>query len=544
LAKHTRNKKKNNQLSINAIHYSPNPANIFADKKKNHKNSHAFVPNLIELTTNCKLAVNCYGDNQKEYRNYTHEDLVVLFPGYAGYLKTYMSILLGDGFTVVGGVTEKNQAKQKILDKLLQTQTRAGTLNLEEIEQWIQEYVERKTSILFVDKDGFEHLDTTQVEVVELSVEESVSWNTDVAGILYFLGEKITNIPETIKIKYATIGTIRKLVEYQDVWYIPKENLVILGEYANVCHQLSIFDSDRARIQYIVESNRLAVDELSRDKIPPLILKMRALSPRDRATALGVNPALLDTPDGSEIFLKELIMKIGQSKEAVAKNLLTDPQQGKVSILDMAVYEDILPLPTNSSYQDDLTKSEEMAKQVMSNLLGIPSAILGSKSDNFSTAIKALLQFTQDTLIKRPQGYINFKLLEVANKFGWDFGIEIQVSNLVDATGQSEIEKTWIESARQLIGFGTPIEDVNKWLTEKIGIVVRINDNKERFTDSSLVPYVDSSLTEEEVGGMTPSEETDSVENDTTQDDPMDTIETQAESKSSRKKPGIHPTII
>lgn len=515
--------KDDKKLVIQAVQYSP---------RIHNESYRAFGVNLYELVANCKLVANCYSNSQKEYRYYTHEDLVTLFPAYEGYINTKLSLLLGEGFEADGDTPKKEEANQEILEDLLQSQTRAGTLNQEELYAWIREFIERKTAILFVDENGFEKLDTQKAEVVELSVEDSVSWNTDIAGILYFTKGRISNVPTSLKIKYATDGVIQKIGEYPDTWYIPKENLVVLGKYSNICHELSIFDTDRARIQYVVEANRLGVDELSRDKIPPIILKMKALSPRDRAIALGVNPALADTPEGVEEFQKQLTIKYGLSKEAISKYLLTDPQQGKVSILDMAVYEDLMPLPTNGSYQEDMTRSEDMGLKVMSNLLNLPTAILGSKTDNFATAIKPLLQFTQNTLIKKEQEYLNIKLNELSEKFGFNFTFEIEACDFIDEESEANVDKIWIDSARQLVGFGTPVEDVNSWLQEKIEIDIKINDTKERFTDSSLVPFVDASLTQDTVEPIQPVEDTAPIE-----DIPV-------QQKKTRKKSGIEKTIV
>ena len=502
---------------ISAIKYAPPPA------KYHHDTYKAFGVNSFELFTNCKIVANCYNDTQKEYRYYSHDDLVTGFPFFDGFINTALSLRMGEGFEAEGEDVETKQKNEAKLNKLLNSQTRKGTLQSEEITSWVREYIVRKTSILFVDPDsGFEHLDKCKAEEVSLSIDDSVSWNTDVAGIIYFTEKVVKDIPKTIKIDYATQGIIQKIIEYDGAWYIPKENLVVLGKYSDLCYDLSIFDSDRTRVQYVVEAYRLAVDELSRDKIPPVILEMKALAPRDRALALGVNPALADTPEGVENFQKEIIAKYIASKTAVAKNLLTDPQQGKIGFLDKAIYDGLVPLPTNGSYQDDLSRAEEMAKSVMSNLLNIPTAVLGDKSDSNWGTIKTLLQFVQNTTIKKEQDYLNIKLAEISSKYKLGFNFVIDATDFVDEEVEANIEKTNIDSARQLVGFGVPLEDVANWISERVEIDIDFTKG-ERFTDSSLVPYVDSSLLVDSVP-------------------PIDSLP--AEQSVKKRKSGIEKTIV
>lgn len=475
----------NKQLWIQAIHYAPRTY-------PNTSSYKAFQVDLFALINDCKLVANCYNNSQKEYRYYSHEDLIVLFPGYEGFIRTYLSLLLGEGYEV----EDAKGKQQDEFDTFLSTQTRKGTLNQEELESWVREHVERRNAVLYVDKaDGFEHLILDRIQPVAISLDNSVSWGEDVAGILYNTKDTSKSIiSKDIQMKYILDGKVQKVVEYPHIWYIPIDNLVILGNYLDIGRHLSIFDSDRSRTQYIVETLRLANDELSRDKIPPIIFKLKALSPRDRALALGINPTLLDTPEGVEEFQKQITIKYGMSKESITKHLLTEPQQGKATFLDMSIYDDLIPLPTNGSYQDDLDRVEDMARNVMSNLLGIPTALLGGKSDNFATAIEPLLQFTQNTLIKKQQAYLDIKFAEVSEKmkFGYTFGIDS--CDFIDEKGEVEIDKVIVDTARQLIEIGIPTDDVYGWVSDEVEIDVNIKPDSERFTSSNLVPFVDPNL--------------------------------------------------
>lgn len=390
---------------------------------------------IYSLVNTCNIQVRCYDDDgkNKNFTIYKFEDRKKLFPSYEGYIDTAISLVFCGGYS-------PNSLK------LLQTQISTGELIGDIIVDWYKEHVEKLASVLFVTSENkqlyVEKLDREKInQLITYNLGLSESWNGDFAGLIYYSGSKEPKKKQKkpIKLDDEEIkqlilgGKYVKLTNYPDYWYIPLSNLVVLGKYEHIKKDCSIFDTDLSRQQYVLETLRVANDSLARDKAPPLLLKLKAQSKQDLARALGVNEKLLETAEGRKQFLVALKDKIYQARDSIAEMLLRNPTVGKVTILDESVFSGFEIIPV-ADYQKDIENINEMAGEVIANLLKMPKIVLGSKGDNWAS-VAPQLQFLQETQINFTIDKLNLKLAELSEKIGSKTKIELLKRDYTDIAG-------------------------------------------------------------------------------------------------------------
>jgi hypothetical protein len=446
---------------------------------------------LPSFDENGCVKFNCVNpDVNSEYTDYSHYKKRKLFPSYAGSLKVALGLLLGDGFISVPK-SENEKSKQPLLDQWLYTTGLTGLMNYEHIVNWIQEFIERKASLLYVNNGVVEDLKKERlIEVLQYDITDSETWNSDIAGIFYNQGELTKRkskfvLDEEIKKQLIISKKTQKVID--DVWFISINDLVLLGDWLTMADpNSSILDSDNARQQYILETYRLAIDDVTRDKIPHLIFWTRDKTIEQLAQLLGVDINLLQTPNGKQAFLDQIGEKLKLQKDSQVSALPAQAGRNRAITVNGALFEKIEPVPTGS-YLDDLRITTEMSTSVMANVLGYPEAILGAKTDQYATSYKALLQFTQDTLIVWQQKYLNIKLVEVAKKGKLKFDITISPKSFINDADIASIENQVALTGQSFVGSGVSTNQVYEWLNQKLGTNFSA-DSDERLISSQFQP--------------------------------------------------------
>jgi hypothetical protein len=448
---------------------------------------------MSSLSTGC-VQFNCANPTTSlDYTAFTHSKKVKIFPSYEGYITTALSLILGNGF-----ISEKNQ---ETLDNWLNFQSLTGQLNYEHLIDWFRDHIERKASVLYASKKTIETLKKERiVNVLAVDIEDSEGWNQDIIGIYYYQGESALKIPkfkldDEVEKQIILSQKTQKLPKpFDDFWFISKKELVLLGNWDTILNpNASILDTDLARQQYVLEVQRFAIDEVSRDKIPALIFWTKDKSVEELARHMGVDTRLLATEEGKVKFMEDMNQKLKFSKDQSAGALPAHAGKQKSITANGGLYEKIEPIPANGTYLDDMQYIESIAQSVMANALGFPQAVLGAKADQHETAYKALLKFTQDTLIVWKQKYLNTKLKEVAEKAGLKLDISIEPKNYTDKVEEAQIDKLRAETSRVMIGEGIPTEQAYGWLNAQIGS--EFKSENLRLGESQLSPLVNLDAT-------------------------------------------------
>lgn len=431
---------------------------------------------------NCELKPHCYEVKDGIHTPYDHDSIAKLLPHYKGILSTYLSLIFGNGLKTEN---ENNQ-------KYLSLQSSSGDLNYEHIYNWVKEYVELNASLLFVDNDYIEHLAKCKIyKVLTFNINDSESWANDFGGVIIELSDEEAyksngyNLSKEDE-KQLIINNKYVRIDKSNYWFIPSKNLVLLGNLEELRNKTSsIFSTDRSRIQYILESLRLANDIQARDKAPAIILWIKAFETiNDLANSVGVNPELVNTDEGKIEFDKQLKQKFAESKAEISKIVVQD-SSSKIIYVSGNVYEKVEPVQMVNSYIEDLKIIDSMSISVVAGLFGLPVTLFDQQNGNFATGTKPQLQFTQDTLIKEKQYYINVKLEELKTKSSLNYLFQIDEKSFVDSKEIAEIEKLQFENSKLAIENGIPHAQVIDYLNLKTG-------NEFKSTNPDLVLFSSS----------------------------------------------------
>jgi len=444
-------------------------------------NDHVADEMMEQLIASMCGDMTCVPANSKQQKLavYSIEYLVDNLPAVNFVVSFYTQLIIG------AGLEAKDPYNQKKLDEWLQKKNAMGQTNQDIIADSVKNSLMYGYSGIRLSLGDFYSVMPQQLRIWKLPLTTQVNGRVEVIPGLKSLAFYEVNLDKGFKVekdetertfvlngnKYTLEEVIKQkmlkvaadgsyiIAENNDPDTLARANSVYI-EPENFCHLRNSNDGDygRSPLSYDKLRTHLLIDLIKnfRDEIlndgSDYIMYLKAgLSAGQSLTSLLSQQTTEQSVRGA---LDKKMVKTASDKQMEAAKRLAEKmkksQKTRMSIVRKDQIEEIKKLEGTVRLPDYLGIYND-AKDVVADIYGIHSLLVGGKSSGWNTGMSSMLEFTMDKTIRPFQQRYSHQLSDyICRASGVKGEVRFREYELLDKKAQADIEKTRAEAEKQI----------------------------------------------------------------------------------------------
>ena len=414
-------------------------------------NDHVADEMMEQLIASMCGDMTCVPANSKQQKLavYSIEYLVDNLPAVNFVVSFYTQLIIG------AGLEAKDPYNQKKLDEWLQKKNAMGQTNQDIIADSVKNSLMYGYSGIRLSLGDFYSVMPQQLRIWKLPLTTQVNGRVEVIPGLKSLAFYEVNLDKGFKVeKDETERTFvlngNKYTLANSV-YIEPENFCHLRNSNDGDYGRSPLSYDKLRTHLLIDLIKNFRDEILNDGSDYIMYLKAGLSAGQSLTSLLSQQTTEQSVRGA---LDKKMVKTASDKQMEAAKRLAEKmkksQKTRMSIVRKDQIEEIKKLEGTVRLPDYLGIYND-AKDVVADIYGIHSLLVGGKSSGWNTGMSSMLEFTMDKTIRPFQQRYSHQLSDyICRASGVKGEVKFREYELLDKKAQADIEKTRAEAEKQI----------------------------------------------------------------------------------------------